>query len=589
MHIFLVWYSKNKRLKGDKIADGMINHYQPQVKQKINKYTYTNEWVGSIHISEKSLTENNYFLQRDDTTVCFLTGTPTGFDRLFSENNIETNETNYLLRLKKLFDRNGFDLIKQISPPFIFGFIENDYLNIVHDGLGFEQGFIYEDDDFWVCSNRCWPITKLIGKKVNVDDAAWKQYFEVGNFPLNRTPFKEISVLRRGEVWRCSNGQVSNEMIDCFSDWLNPLEGTKEDILIFARDSFNESVKELIERYCDNQALADLSGGRDTRAILSSILNQNINCVFQTVGDENSADIKIAEMLENQHSLKVWYTNPKPENVDQDQLKAKINKFTVWQDGFGETKSCKYMSNNPSGEPLRPILSGLMGTEIHRAHYHHDALDKSVRKIVRSVLKGIIGRKSEILQSRNTIGNVKKLVFQEGKKYRLTGYTFLDYYNLVEKARRWGSAVAATPFDGYCLPFLNIGLIKATFSLTENDRKSQAIHKYITATNVEDLDKIPYDTDLVSKDKTLTKTPYDENVFWRNHAGRSLMEMILSQDHYMWNRLLNKAIIDNIWKGHCELKTNHGDFFWRIAGFYFWYAHFRPFLNPDMLEPSRLK
>ncbi len=235
--------------------------------------------------------------------------------------------------------------------------------------------------------------------------------------------------------------------------------------------------------------------------------------------------------------------------------------------------------------------------------YPSNAQDKSLLKKIKSILKRIIQKKPQILwqridllaplnllkrtrwkkpqilRSRDEHKDVKKLVSQEGRKYGLTGYSLYDYYYFTEKGRRWASACTATPYSGYLLPFLNIGAIKATFSLTEDDRMSQAMHKYITAANSEGIDKIPYDTDLVSKDKTLTKAPYDENVFWRTRSGRSIMEKILNQDHYMWANLLNKSEINRMWEDHCKGKARHGEFFWRVAGFYFWYTQFSPYLD----------
>ena len=157
MKIFLVWHSKNKsstnKKAPDRIADQISNHYQSFFKQELNKYVYSKNRTGLIYISVSTLAENTYFLQTDGTTVCFLIGTPTGLNRLFSEYHVESDSSNFLLWVKELFENNGYDLIKHISPPFIFGFIEDDAIQIVSDGLGAELAFVYEDHNYCLCSN----------------------------------------------------------------------------------------------------------------------------------------------------------------------------------------------------------------------------------------------------------------------------------------------------------------------------------------------------------------------------------------------------------------------------------------------------
>ena len=88
-----------------------------------------------------------------------------------------------------------------------------------------------------------------------------------------------------------------------------------------------------------------------------------------------------------------------------------------------------------------------------------------------------------------------------------------------------------------------------------------------------------YDKDLVAKNKTLLIDPYDENIFWRTDIGKSIMGKILNQKHYMWNNLLNRRKVVKMWKDHCCEKARHGGFFWRVAGFYFWYCQFKDYLK----------
>ena len=562
------------------IADQIANHYQGFIKPVLNKYVYSKNRTGLIYISESHLTENSTFLQVDSSTVCFLVGTPTGLNRLFSEYDVESDMNNYLLRLKKMFENYGYDLIKRISPPFIFGFISNDTLRIVHDGLGFEQGFIYEDDDNWICSNKCWPILKFTGKKFHINNEGWKYRLKGGSFPLKLTPFREISFLGMGDVWSFQNGVGQLQSFDCFSDWIKKLYMDKKDILEFARNSFNECMQELITRYCGKQLLADLSGGRDTRLILSFFLSKKTDCEFKTVGDKYSADVKCVEMLQKEYSLKVRYTNPAFENIDENQVVTKICRSMQWQDGFGDFQLSKYMEMKPQDPLVPPFFSGLIGNFYRGYGYPRYAFEKDIKKKVKSFILKMLTKKKKVPLYGPRVKDLKKLAFKtEKKEYGLSRYSLIDCYHLAGKASRGQSAGAAFPFSGYLLPFLNMALIKVTFSLSEYDRKSEIMFKYILESNIADSSEMIYDTDLIVKDKTLSKTPYDENIFWRSDVGRSIMEKILNQNHYMWKNLLNKSKVHKMWKYHCSGKANHGEFFWKVAGFYFWYYQFSPHLK----------
>lgn len=569
MKIFLAWHSKNKKAP-NRIADQVSNHYQSFFKQELNKYAYSKNRTGLIYISDSTLAENTYFLQTDGTKVCFLTGTPTGLTRLFSEFNIESDSSNFLLRGKELFENNGYDLIKHISPPFIFGFIEDDSLQIVSDGLGAEQAFVYEDHNYWICSNRCWPIIKFLEKEIEINDIAWKHYFQIGYFPLRLTPFKGISVLDKGRVWSCNKGNVQEKKIDCFKHWLKPLRFPKKEILEFARISFNESIKELADRYTNSNVIADLSGGRDTRMILSSILYQDIECIFKTIGQNSSADTKVSKMLQKEYGLNMKYETFNLEELNKQFLSAKIKKFIQWQDGFGEMKNCKYISDEPQGEESQPILSGLIGGFYRGYGYSkHGLHHRLFFKLPKVFLKKIFIKKRQTALLEDKLEDIMKPAFQEGKKYGLRGNSLIDYFNFTHQ-----EGTAATPYGGYLMPFLNIGLIRAYFSLDEEDRKGGIIHKFVINHNSEGLDKLPYDTDVFTNEQGLSRLPYDENTFWRSENGITIMTKIINENHYMWDRLINKETIFSMWRDHSEQKMKYGELFWRIAAFYFWYSEY---------------
>lgn len=576
MQIFLLWHSKkdlsndfkNSRIK--KIKDETTSRYQQHILDKLNTYSSSLGKTSLIYLTEKSLDGGSSYFHATRDKIAFSTGTPTGLNDVLP---VKNGDSNLLSDLKGQFEINGLDLIKKISPPYVFCFIDPHSCRVIHDGLGLEQVFKYEDEDVWVCSNRCWPIRRFFMNDFSADDNAWKHYFEVGNFPMELTPFKKITMLDRGEVCTCRDGRIVTERVDCFHDWFHPLKMKEDELLEFARVNFNNAVKELAQRYGGKTLRVDLSGGRDTRMILSSLIKQKIPCGFTTVGEHYSADVKVVKMLEKAYPIDVNFKNPTLESLDKDIVLRKIDSLINWKDGVGEFKSAKYMNIEPVNIAKNPLLSGNLGG-LYRAFYPRDRFRFIPLKNVKKIIKKMIGRAPQMVKSSWKTTNVKKRVFKEGRKYGFSGYYLMDYYNIIEKTRRWGSAVIAMPYNGYMLPFVNIGLLKVNFSIPMKDKADTKLHTHVIKTNVPGLEKLPYDTDLMKRDKSLSKTPYNEDFFWRGPNGKIIMENILNKDHYLWNNILKKTVVNKMWGNFCQGRGRYGSFFWRVAGFHHWYATF---------------
>jgi hypothetical protein len=286
-----------------------------------------------------------------------------------------------------------------------------------------------------------------------------------------------------------------------------------------------------------------------------------------------------------QYPLNVQQTNPTLRETSFDQVCIKINKFIQWQCGLGDFKSCKYFDINPSDRSLSPYFSGL-AAGLLKPHFSHKTLKKQGSKLNKIVLalKKILVKSPKTLFLLKRIIRTKPKVLKikniplggDGMNYGLSECSIIDCNFIANNFRRWAGSNAAVTFSGYLLPHLNIGLIKAVFSLPEEERLHKNIHRYIIESNSVGLDKIPYDTDLTLdlNDITLIKKPYDEDVFWRSGTGRKLMETLLNKNNFLWANLLHKQEVINMLNDHCEGKARYGELFWRIVGFSFWYEQF---------------
>jgi len=582
MQVFLAIHSKQKAFTDsfliEEKADAMVAHYQQFVKNQLNKLLHVKKGVALIYITDKPLGSDSYFLQESENSIYFSTGTPTGLSKLFSDYDMSQEEERCLINLKSLFDRHGLRLLEKISPPFIFGFIENDNLEIVHDGLGFEQGFVYENDDFWMCSNKCYPIISFSADKFDINTDGWRHYFQRGWFHHDHTPFKEIKALGMGESWVCRDGEVQKKQLDCFNQWLKPVNMNTPDVLEFLRESFNATVQELVIRYCKKHVMADLSGGRDTRMILSSLIYNNIDCQFNTVGEQFSADVGAVKKIQAYYPIDVQYINPNLKQSSKNITEEKIRRMILWQDGFGEMKSAKYFSLVPQVVPPSSKFTGLMGGFYKATSYPKTAFNQTPKQRIKGFINTIRGKKRRTERDIDYYLEIKKQALQEARRYALKGYYRYDYYGFIERGRRWSSACAANPLSGTLLPFLDFNLIRSSFSIPEKDKMSHKIHDYVIQKNAHKLSEFPYEKDIFSKNKLESKSPFNENLFWQLDASISIMDNIVNKDHYMWE-ILDQTATQSIWEEHKSGNLKMGNYLWKIAGFYYWHERFQRFLK----------
>ena len=580
MQIFLTIHSKLKEIENNKKFDNcveqLLSYYQLFIKNKLYKHVYIKNQSALIYFSSLPIKNANQYLSTTDEHAYFSIGTPTGLPDLFNRYNKRYDGKVRLKNLYDLFSEHGTNLISKISAPFIFGFLNHGDILLAHDGIGFEQGYIFENEKYWMCSNKCRPILLFSSDKFEIDSEAWNHYFGCGWFNDDRTPFKELKSLGEGEMWTCSNGRITCKKIDCWENWLSPLNLKSKDLLEYFRISFNDAVKELADTYTPGQVWADLSGGRDTRAILSALIHQNIDTHFTTVGKNLSPDVRAVKIIKEKCLTRVDFKNPSL--MEKNELNEKLSKFILWQDGFGEFKSCRHMTLKPQEINPVPRFSGLAGGFYKGYGYPKKSLSKSIAGQSKKLIKLCLGYKNK----KNTIkapyiAHGDKIIDQ-GKHYGLTGDSLYDYYGFIERGRRWSSACASTNFNTIMLPFLNLNLIRCCFSVPANLKRNHVLHDYVIENNAKELSKIPYADDLIASGKYSFKLPYDENSFWRKRESVELLKYIINRDFVLWS-IIEKSLVIELLEDHINQRTNHGGFLWFVAGFNFWYEEHKTYFK----------
>lgn len=243
-----------------------------------------------------------------------------------------------------LFSNHGFDFINYIKGNFNLLIIEQDKFYIFNDRIGVKKFFFFKEGKKFVISNNFKIITKLVDFKIDFENITLNLL--INNFidgltvvdkiffSKPATYFKFDKKLFNGSYWNCK------ELLE-----IKESEYSISDFSFF----FKENIKKYINYLSPNEIYLTLTGGLDSRTILSSLLNLKKKPIIFTYGDKQSGDVNVARKIAK--SIGLSYFNPD------------INLSSEW---------FSMMANNI-------IKDGNLLTSIHRAHRY-----STVEKIIKN-------------------------------------------------------------------------------------------------------------------------------------------------------------------------------------------------------------
>ena len=268
-----------------------IGHrYQPLFLERLQGVGLWQGNQGLLHIDVPRAGDAG--LDRSDERICCLTGRPTTSGE-------DSRPQTAPLGAGALYDRLvtsttaiQTDVVRRINPPFTLCWFDrrSGRLGVVHDGLGEDQFFVSHTEAGLVFSNRCWPILRLLGGPPRIDTAAWKYWFCMGWFPGTATPFENIRALDSGEIIVGDSRTVSSTASNALPCWIER-RGELDTPTLMARAA--EGVRDVVRQNqpATGEFGADLTGGIDSRAICSLLVNGRFRCRYYTGGSTLSPDV----------------------------------------------------------------------------------------------------------------------------------------------------------------------------------------------------------------------------------------------------------------------------------------------------------
>lgn len=186
----------------------------------------------------------------------------------------------------ELFKKYNKNLSAYIKGIFTVIICRDDDIIIFNDCLGLNKFFIYKSDEEFIISNNIDNINKSIGLNLNKKSIANQALYQ--HFINNDTCFDNISSSGPASFYSIKN------TVEITSYWhwseLTKLKREQVPFEILA-DKFKEIVREYIEFLKPQGISMTLTGGRDTRTILASLMSIGHKPNVFTFGNSLNADV----------------------------------------------------------------------------------------------------------------------------------------------------------------------------------------------------------------------------------------------------------------------------------------------------------
>jgi hypothetical protein len=391
--------------------------------------------------------------------------------------------------------------LRELTPPFslIWSDIANRKISVQIDGLG--QAPLYEFDDgrIWAISNRL-MLLKELGVRLIPIPSEWAAWAAVaGWFPSERTGFRGITRVPPGTQFRIDRDGVSRSVTDVLSNWVHPPRRPATEWLEIARQSISDSLGEMT-RFATNFDVG-LSGGWDTRAIVSALWALDVDFRARVKGTQNSPDVIRATELAQRAgiNLTVVSNTEIPSGSVEDSVRS-IGLALRWQSG--EMDIDKHKTLFAAGRRFDQAHINVMGQhgEIVRGRFYDklvrenrisdDVPDEHIEEAsVREYMKrlppfvrpGIVSDVRDIL-----IASIR-----EADRFGLHGLERLDFHYVYEYTRRRNSGSLASQNHLVVAPFLSADMIRCCFGLPLRDKAFRAVHRHIIETNAPGWLEVP--------------------------------------------------------------------------------------------------
>lgn len=208
----------------------------------------------------------------------------------------EINET----LLKKYYSKYGLNFISKIKGNFVIQVKDIDgSLHLYTDQIGIKKLFYWQKGSEFIVSDNIDDIVKQVKPKLSAINLALHSLFH--HFVDGRTMYEDVFFTKpASHIEITKDGHLSVSQYWSFEELLK-LRKNKISYSNFS-ERFNEIVKGYSNLSSDNTAIT-LTGGMDSRTLLSSLLKNGIKPSTFTFGDSSSPDVTISKEIADEVEL----------------------------------------------------------------------------------------------------------------------------------------------------------------------------------------------------------------------------------------------------------------------------------------------
>ncbi len=421
---------------------------------------------------------------------------------------IESTPANRLLTLATALETDPRPVLRELAPnsSILWEHKATRTAYLQTDGLGHSQLFEYEDDDFYVLTNRVQSLSVL---GISLDPVAdeWAARFTMGWFPLSTTGFRGVRTLHGGTQIKITTHGISRTVHNVLREWVHPEPMSREEALELGANSLVEMCDEAISQW--DRPSVGLSGGFDSRAIMSILRHRGADVDMRVRGHPERLDVLIANHLAELADIPLRikpHGGMPPETVED--VRWSIGRALLWQGGGIHLK--KHLSFRVRGGFARGGVN-VMGSHagIGKADFAvtigADKLDEAQWE--EALLAHFTANRPVSLE-KSLHEPVRQHILasvREAERYELTGLHKLHFLFLHEYTRRWAAGAINGAADLVFTPFLNPDFIRAAYAFPADELPGKPFHRHVVAKYAPDWAEVPYDSDITRDDKHLFK------------------------------------------------------------------------------------
>ncbi len=506
MLIFVLWHkgtAAGRALDGRAVEAQLQTIFAPLFADPPASHLMENNAMGLVWLEKPVNGWRAEHYEVDPSGWALAPKYPVTARMVLQQHGIFPAEGRVLLDLCQQLETNPEPFLRDLAPMFasIWGDHQRADTFIQNDGLGHVQLFEHEDQRLWAISNKIMAF-RALGIDLRPDPQQWAVRMTLDWFPMQLSGYRHISFVPLATQLHLTLDGIARRQFPILRHWLRKEKMTPEQCLESAYDGFHRhlrAVAPLVEH-----GVCGLTGGRDSRAVASALIKEDITAARYVVRGRgrNRIDAEIAKELANLAGIALrvkMQAGAAPKNAEE--LRRCLSLALLWQAGYIDIQQHDSFMNN-----LQDVGGGdvnFMGQhgEIGRGYFAQRIHAQGIKptQFEEALLQFLLKENTpgHFLLRRSQQEYVYEIIraaYRQADDYDLHGLDRLDFFYLYERTRRWASAGNHIQPGIIVTPFLIPEYIHAVYNYPAHLRNENCpFHTHIVQRNMPQWTSVIYE------------------------------------------------------------------------------------------------